>query len=67
MLMVWISELHMFRGLEPSGTRFIMGHEFVGEVLELGSAVKTIQKGDRVVSALTTSWYVFLSSIQVPI
>ncbi|KAJ5808130.1 hypothetical protein N7474_009399 [Penicillium riverlandense] len=49
------SELHMFRGLEPAGTGFIMGHEFVGEVVELGSAVKTIQKGDRVVSAFTTS------------
>jgi threonine dehydrogenase-like Zn-dependent dehydrogenase len=43
-----------------------MGHEFVGEVVELGSAVKTIQKGDRVVSAFTTSWYELLPSMQVP-
>jgi threonine dehydrogenase-like Zn-dependent dehydrogenase len=50
------SELHMFRGIEPAGTDFIMGHEFVGEIVELGSAVKNLQKGDRVVTAFTTSW-----------
>ncbi|CAG7944546.1 unnamed protein product [Penicillium nalgiovense] len=49
------SELHMFRGVEPAGTGFIMGHEFVGEIVEMGSAVKTLQKGDRVVTAFTTS------------
>jgi threonine dehydrogenase-like Zn-dependent dehydrogenase len=47
----------MFRGIEPAGTGFIMGHEFVGEIVELGSAVKNLQKGDRVVTAFTTSWY----------
>jgi len=35
-----------------------MGHEFMGEIVEIGSAVKTLQKGDRVVSSFTTSWYV---------
>jgi threonine dehydrogenase-like Zn-dependent dehydrogenase len=35
-----------------------MGHEFMGEIVEIGSAVTTLQKGDRVVSAFTTSWYV---------
>lgn len=54
--MISFSELHMFRGVEPAGTGFIMGHEFVGEVIEMGSAVKTLQKGDRVVTAFTTSW-----------
>jgi D-arabinose 1-dehydrogenase-like Zn-dependent alcohol dehydrogenase len=34
-----------FRGVEPAGTGFIMGHEFVGEIVEMGSAVKTLQKG----------------------
>lgn len=32
-----------------------MGHEFVGQVVETGTDVKTIQVGDRVVSAFTTS------------
>jgi threonine dehydrogenase-like Zn-dependent dehydrogenase len=31
-----------------------MGHEFVGEIVEMGSAVKTLQMGDRVVTAFTT-------------
>lgn len=35
-----------------------MGHEFMGEIVETGSAVTTLKKGDRIVSAFTTSWYV---------
>lgn len=49
------SELHVFRGLEASGTGYIMGHEFVGEVVEVGDEVKTIKKGDKIVPAFTTS------------
>ena len=29
---------------------FVLGHENVGEVIELGAAVKTVQRGDRVVA-----------------
>lgn len=50
-----ISELHVFRGHQPSGTGFIMGHEFTGEVVETGSEVKHLQKGERVVSPFTLS------------
>lgn len=32
-----------------------MGHEFTGEVVEIGSAVKLFAKGDKVVSPFTTS------------
>ncbi|KAJ5613385.1 hypothetical protein N7510_006579 [Penicillium lagena] len=49
------SELHVFRGHQPSGTGFIMGHEFTGEVVETGSEVQVFQKGDRVVSPFTVS------------
>ncbi|CAK7264528.1 hypothetical protein SEPCBS57363_001118 [Sporothrix epigloea] len=49
------SELHVFRGHQPSGTGFIMGHEFVGTVAEAGSAVKTVQVGDKIVSPFTVS------------
>lgn len=35
-----------------------MGHEFTGVVVETGDAVTKFQKGDKVVSAFTTSWYV---------
>lgn len=33
-----------------------MGHEFTGEVVEIGSAVKTVAVGDKVVSPFTTCW-----------
>ncbi|MDW3648038.1 MAG: alcohol dehydrogenase family protein [Bacteroidia bacterium] len=50
------SDLHVYRGHEKGqdpGT--VMGHEFVGEVVELGKEVKNIQKGDWVVSPFTTN------------
>ncbi|KAH7136055.1 chaperonin 10-like protein [Dendryphion nanum] len=49
------SELHVFRGHQPSETDFIMGHEFTGHVEELGSAVRNFKKGDKIVSPFTTS------------
>ena len=33
-----------------------MGHEFTGVVVETGSAVTTVQEGDRIVSPFTVSW-----------
>lgn len=42
-----------------------MGHEFMGEIVEVGNAVTTLQRGDRVVSAFTTSWYESCCSITV--
>jgi threonine dehydrogenase-like Zn-dependent dehydrogenase len=53
------SDLHVYRGIEPSPPGPIMGHEFMGEIVEVGSAVTNLRKGDRVVSAFTTSWYVY--------
>lgn len=50
------SELHTYRGLDPSGSGFIMGHEFTGHIVEAGSAVKSVQVGDKVVVPFTTSW-----------
>jgi len=49
------SELHVFRGHQPSPTDFIMGHEFTGIVDEVGSDVKTVKKGDKIVSPFTVS------------
>ena len=51
------SELHVFRGHQPSPTGFIMGHEFTGTVEEMGSDVKNFKKGDQIVSPFTISWY----------
>lgn len=49
------SELHVFRGHQPSPTGFIMGHEFTGTVEETGSDVKNFKKGDQIVSPFTVS------------
>lgn len=50
------SDLHPYfgreTGLDP-GT--VMGHEFVGTVVETGSGVRALRKGDRVVSPFTTN------------
>ncbi|KAI9837408.1 MAG: hypothetical protein M1837_002975 [Sclerophora amabilis] len=43
------SELHVFRGHQPSPIDFIMGHEFTGTVHEVGDAVKSVKKGDHMV------------------
>ncbi|KAL9105791.1 MAG: hypothetical protein Q9227_009093 [Pyrenula ochraceoflavens] len=49
------SELHVFRGHQPSGTGFIMGHEFTGIVDSAGSDVHTVKAGDHIVSPFTLS------------
>ncbi|KAE8338721.1 hypothetical protein BDV24DRAFT_137552 [Aspergillus arachidicola] len=49
------SELHVFRGHQPSGTGFVMGHEFTGEIVEVGSAVRGFKVGDLVVSPFTVN------------
>jgi threonine dehydrogenase-like Zn-dependent dehydrogenase len=44
------SDLHIYNGLIPSMEKGdVLGHEFMGEVVEVGSAVKTLKAGDRVV------------------
>lgn len=44
------SDLHLYRGKIPQVKHGdIFGHEFMGEVVEVGGGVKDIQRGDRVV------------------
>jgi len=44
------SDLHLYNGLVPAVRRGdILGHEFMGEVVEVGRAVKNLAVGDRVV------------------
>lgn len=50
------SDLHIYHGRETGldvGT--IMGHEFVGEVVEKGPGVSKIQQGDIVIAPFTTN------------
>ncbi|KAF4829207.1 putative zinc-type alcohol dehydrogenase-like protein YbdR [Colletotrichum tropicale] len=49
------SELHVFRGHQPSDTGFIMGHEFTGTVVEKAPGVSSLEIGDRVVTPFTAS------------
>jgi threonine dehydrogenase-like Zn-dependent dehydrogenase len=48
------SDLHLYAGLIPAmEAGDILGHEFMGIVEEVGSAVKNLQRGDRVVVPFT--------------
>jgi threonine dehydrogenase-like Zn-dependent dehydrogenase len=50
------SDLHLYNGYNPTMKKGdILGHEFMGEVVELGSAVKNVSIGDRVVVPFTIS------------
>ena len=44
------SDLHLYNGFVPSMQKGdILGHEFMGEVMEVGPDVKNVKVGDRVV------------------
>ncbi len=49
------SDLHIMRGAVPRAVpETVLGHEFVGEIVEVGSAVKNLRKGDRVAANCET-------------
>lgn len=44
------SDLHLFNGYMPTmQSGDILGHEFMGEVIQVGSAVESLEVGDRVI------------------
>lgn len=50
------SDLHLYDGYIPTMREGdVIGHEFMGEVVEIGSAVKNLRLGDRVVVPFTIS------------
>ncbi len=50
------SDLHLYNGFVPTMEKGdILGHEFMGEVVEIGRDVKKLQVGDRVVVAFPIS------------
>lgn len=50
------SDLHVYNGRIPIPlTGWIIGHEYVGEVVEVGSEVKNFKPGDRAVGAFVAS------------
>lgn len=50
------SDLHLYNGYIPTMQEGdILGHEFMGEVVEVGSEIKNLKVGDRVVVPFTIS------------
>jgi 2-desacetyl-2-hydroxyethyl bacteriochlorophyllide A dehydrogenase len=49
------SDLHQYHGREVVRAGTIPGHEFAGEIVEVGSDVKKFKVGDRVFAPFTTS------------
>jgi threonine dehydrogenase-like Zn-dependent dehydrogenase len=50
------SDLHIFNGVIPGMEKGdVLGHETMGEVVEVGSANKKLKLGDRVVVPFTIS------------
>ncbi|MFQ5853859.1 MAG: alcohol dehydrogenase catalytic domain-containing protein, partial [Candidatus Binatia bacterium] len=44
------SDMHIYKGEHPAAsTPIAIGHEFSGEVVEIGSGVMKVRRGDRVV------------------
>jgi threonine dehydrogenase-like Zn-dependent dehydrogenase len=43
------SDLHIVNGFVPQAKDLVLGHEFMGEIVETGKAVKKWKKGDRVI------------------
>ncbi|SDJ93071.1 Threonine dehydrogenase [Catalinimonas alkaloidigena] len=43
------SDLHIYNGKIPDTQSFVVGHEFMGIVEEVGAGVNNLKKGDRVV------------------
>jgi threonine dehydrogenase-like Zn-dependent dehydrogenase len=43
------SDLHIYNGFFPQARNQVLGHEFMGEVVEIGAGIGKLKKGDRVV------------------
>jgi S-(hydroxymethyl)glutathione dehydrogenase / alcohol dehydrogenase len=43
------SDLHLYNGFFPQTKPLVMGHEFMGIVEDVGSEIRNLQRGDRVV------------------
>ena len=42
------SDLHIYNGMFPTGS-MVLGHEFMGEIVDTGKSITKLKKGDRVV------------------
>lgn len=53
------SDLHIYRGHQPGPYGYVIGHEAVGEIVEIGEGVKSFKLGERVISPFSTSCGMF--------
>ncbi len=58
------SDLHMYEGRTPSQPGTVLGHENMGVIEEVGSAVITLRKGDRVVLPFNIACGVCLNCVR---
>lgn len=58
------SDLHFYRGHLKCPPDFICGHEFVGEIVEKGDAVKTFKIGDKVCKRGMAGWMAWVQEKQ---
>jgi alcohol dehydrogenase len=49
------TDLHFYRGRVPMEEGFVVGHEFMGFVEDIGKGVKYFKKGDKVVAPFSAS------------
>jgi len=49
------SDLHFYRGRVPMDEGFIVGHEFMGVIEDVGKGVQQFKKGDKVVAPFWVS------------
>jgi len=49
------SDLHLYTGRIPLEPGFVLGHEYVGTVLEVGAGVTAVEPGDRVLGSFQVS------------
>ena len=60
------SDLHLYDGYIPTMKKGdILAHEFMGEVVETGHAVRNLNKGDRVVGIIVCSSYPSTDSFMI--
>jgi threonine dehydrogenase-like Zn-dependent dehydrogenase len=49
------SDLHFYRGTEGPATGFTLGHELLGEIVEVGKGIKRFKQGDLVIAPFSLS------------
>jgi threonine dehydrogenase-like Zn-dependent dehydrogenase len=49
------SDSHIYRGAQKGPYGYVMGHEFIGTLVQVGDDVQHFKVGERVVSPFTTS------------